>query len=171
MITLTLILSIIFTSLIHITIVIYAEGILFLKVLSKIEITALDHAIKSSLSNIINFNTINEYINKLNPTDKLTINKIKNKFLEREESYINYQNQLATNNFYILIVGLVIALIIILYYLHFVKHENVDWVHIVSTVLCIFTLIAIYELALIFSTILKMSYNEDSILLKILNKF
>lgn len=171
MITLTLLLSIIFTALIHITIVIYAEGILFLKVLSNIEISGIDKAIKLGLSNIINFNTINEYTSKAGPNDKLATNKSIGDFSQREKSYINYQNQLATNNFYKLIVGLVIILIVILYYLQFVKHEFVDWTHIVATVICIFVFIAIYELALIYSTILKMSYNEDSILLKILNKF
>ena len=164
------ILSIIFTALIHIVIVIFAEGVLFLNVLSQIELNALDGAIKSSISSIFNKEAFYEYISKYDPRIKQTADKILQLNIEKEKSFINYQNQIASNNFYKIVIGLIIIIVVIYYYLRFVKTTDVDWIHIVSTVICIFVFIAIYELLLIFTTILKMTYNEDSILIKILNK-
>jgi hypothetical protein len=167
---LTTILSIVFVALIHILIVVFAEGMLFLGVLANIEQSALDNAISNSFDKIINIDSITEYREKYYPQGKIAVNEFLYNNIELEKSYINYKNQVSVNNFYKLLIVIIIILILIYYYLKFVKHDSINWTHIMGTVLFIFIFIAIYEISLVFTTILKMSYNEDSILINILNK-
>jgi hypothetical protein len=165
------ILNIIFNSIIHILLVVFAEGILFFYILSEIEIKAIDNAIHDNLTKIINFDTIYEYKSlQKYPSTKATVDQIINTQALNEKQFINFHNQKSFNNFYKLVVGLIVSLILIYYYIRYYKNTSIEWLHIIGVAVTIFVFIAIFELTIIFNSVLKLSHNEDSILLNIISK-
>lgn len=157
-------LDILFSALIHISIIVLAEGLLFFHVLAKIETQVLDDVVS---------NTFNRIISPYMMSSKQFINKIPVNTIEEitgEREFINYHNSIATNNFYKLMIGLAITISLMMYYMKFASGRDVvNLGHIAAVVILIFVFIAIYELVLIFTTVLKMDQNEQTVILKILD--
>jgi hypothetical protein len=161
---------ILFSALLHILMVIFAEGVLFLGVLSNIELKALDGVIAKNFQKIVNAESMSSAYGKYIPKGKVDINFLLSGNIEEEKQYINYQNQIAINNFYKILCGIIIAFILVYYYIRYYRLETINWGHSIGSVILIFIFIAVYELVLIFLTILKMKHNTDSILLEVINK-
>jgi len=160
-------LDIILNSLIHIIIIILAEGILYFNILSKLQSSALDKAVSSGLINILNEKQIiilQELQNK--QEYKNTVSTL----IQQEKNFINFQNTKATNNFYKLVSGIFLVIILIVFYLEIVQNIRIEWLNIIISIVFIFIFISVYEVILIFQTILKMKFNEYAILSDIIQQ-
>jgi hypothetical protein len=160
-------LDIILSSLIHIIIIILAEGILYFNILSKLQSSALDKAVSSGLSNILNEKQIiilQELQNK--QEYKNTVSTL----IQQEKNFINFQNTKATNNFYKLVSGIFLVILLIVFYLEIVQNIRIEWLNIIISIVFIFIFISVYEVILIFQTILKMQFNEYAILSDIIQQ-
>lgn len=162
--------AIILSSLLHILIIIICEACLFLFVLAQIETNALDNAVKSVFGKLLSASMLqNSQQLTTAPGSSLIKEDITNILAQREKDFINHQNTGAINNLYKLVCGLVISIILLLYYIRFYSaSSSLNWTHSISVIVLIFILIAIYELILI-NTVLKSAQNEQTIILQVAN--
>lgn len=154
-------LEIILNSFIHVIIIILAEGILYFKILSKLQASALDSAVLNGFGDMLNEKQI-ELLLQLQNEQKYK--NVVSTLIQQEKNFINFQNTKATNNFYKLIGIIFLIILLIIYYLEIVNDIRIDWLSIIISIILIFSLIVIYEVLLIFKTVLKMKFHQNAIL-------